>query len=102
MVGLWTFVLRLDEIGPTVTSTWHFLVNFCGFATMGVLVMGLGFACRGFRFCLPWEVVIVDFFFGAEFYLVMIFHKPHGGGWVLMWVRENVGFGGCSRLWGGF
>ena len=45
MVGLWTFVLGLDEIGPTVTSTWHFLVNFCGFATMGVLVMGLGFAC---------------------------------------------------------
>ena len=96
MVGLWTFVLGLDEIGPTVTSTWHFLVNFCGFATMGVLVMGLGFACRGFRFCLPWEVVAVDFFFfffGAEFYLVMIFHKPHGGGWVLVVVHGcGVGF----------
>ena len=57
--------------------------------------MGLGFACLG-----RWSLWI--FFFGAEFYLVMIFHKPHGGGWVLMWVRENVGFGGCSRLWGGF
>ena len=54
---------------------------------MGVLDVGLSFACRGF------------FFF---FLTVMIFDKPHSGGWVLMWVRQNVGFSGCSRQWGWF
>ena len=46
---------------------------------------GSGLAHLGFFF----------FFFGGGFCLVMIFYKPHGGGWILMWDRQNVGFGGC-------
>ena len=47
--------------------------------------------------CLTWACIllVVGFFF--FFLIVMIFHKPHNGGWVLRWVRQNVGFGGCSR-----
>ena len=54
-----------------------------------------------------WVLLIVDlglltlflffffFFVCGGFCLVMIFFKPHGGGWILMWDRQNVGFGGC-------
>ena len=53
--------------------------------------------------CLMWAWVLlaVGFFF-FFFLTVMIFDKPHSGGWVLMWVRQNVGFSGCSRQWGWF
>ena len=64
-----------------------FLLDRFWVIVMGVLDVGLHFAYCGF------------FFF---FLIVMIFDKPHGGGWVLMGVRQNVGFGGCSRCWGWF
>ena len=40
-------------------------------------------------------LALVFFFFCGGFCSVMIFYKPHGGGWILMWDRQNVGFGGC-------
>ena len=52
------------------------------------LLRGSGFACS--------DIFIYFFFFLCCVLLtVMIFHKPHRGGWVLMWDRQNVGFGGC-------
>ena len=61
----------------------------CSLWAWDLLVVGLGFACLG-----RWsQWIFFFFFFGAEFYLVMIFHKPHGGGWVLVVVHGcGVGF----------
>ena len=45
--------------------------------------MGLGFAHRGSRFARHG--------LGKMWVLVVV----HGGGWVLMWDRQNVDFDGC-------
>ena len=79
--------LGLDEIGGWVGSgRWRGSRIIFEFAIVGVRFArrGSGLACLGFFF-----------FFGGGFCSVMIFYKPHGGGWILMWDRQNVGFGGC-------
>ena len=60
-----------------------FLLDCFWVVAVGVLDVGLRFARHGV------------FFFSL---IVMIFNKPYGGGWV----RQNVGFSGCSRWWGWF
>ena len=82
--GLLFWAFGLDEIKPTVSFSmvfwifvWRglsfFLLDHFWVVVVGVLDVGLCFASWGFFFFF--------FFFSL---IVMIFHKPHGGGWVLM------------------
>ena len=74
VVGLWTFVLGLDEIGMMVTLIRHFFSGLlwvchlwvCLSWAWDLLAMGLGFACRGTGAC-------CGFFFLFFCFLVLSF-----------------------------
>ena len=90
--------LGLDEIGGWVGSgrrsggqiIFRFATVGLRFAHRRFAIMDLGFACRGSGLAR-----LGFFFFFFWVCSVMIFYKPHGAGWILMWDRQNVGFGDC-------